>query len=267
AVVSPPSHGTVTENPDGTFTYTPAGNYNGPDGFTFKANDGTADSPAASITITVRPVNDAPTLAPAAFTLPENSPGGTLVGAVSGSDVEGDPLTYSIVGGNTAGAFAIDLATGQITVANSAALNFETTPVFTLTVQVRDPGGLTGQAAVTVRLTDVPEDTRVTIDIKPGDSRNEINIKSHGKIEVAILSTADFDARTVDVDSLRFGRTGQEDSLSRNPHGPRYELVDVNGDGRLDLVVKFEIDLTGFQVGDTNGILTGRLLDGTAVSA
>jgi hypothetical protein len=53
-----------------------------------------------------------------------------------------------------------------------------------------------------------------------------------------------------------------------NPkQGPRVRLVDVNGDGRLDLVVEFDIDETGFQVGDTEGILTGQLLDGTAFSA
>ena len=33
----------VTLNADGSFTYTPAANYNGPDSFTYKANDGTAD--------------------------------------------------------------------------------------------------------------------------------------------------------------------------------------------------------------------------------
>ena len=41
-------------------TYTPAANYNGPDSFTFKANDGTLDSNVATVTITVTAVNDAP---------------------------------------------------------------------------------------------------------------------------------------------------------------------------------------------------------------
>ena len=39
-----PAHGTLTLNADGSFTYTPAANYNGTDSFTYKANDGTADS-------------------------------------------------------------------------------------------------------------------------------------------------------------------------------------------------------------------------------
>ena len=49
------------------------------------------------------------------------------------NDRDGQPLTYSIAAGNVGGAFAIDSATGAIKVANSAALDFETTPVFNLT--------------------------------------------------------------------------------------------------------------------------------------
>jgi hypothetical protein len=200
--------------------------------------------------------------------LPENSPSGTTVGTVTGSDVDGDALTYSITAGNTDGAFAININTGAITVANPAALNFERTPVFNLTVQVRDPGGLVATATVRVSLADVPEAAAPVIDIKPGDTPNRINPASRGKIEVAILSTAGFDARRVDVGSLRFGRTGTESSISLHPNkGPRFRYEDVNGDGLLDLVVHFETDLTGFQTGDTKGILTGSLLDGTSFIA
>src|SRR3989454_2984443 len=45
---------------DGSFTYIPALNYNGPDSFTYKANDGQADSAPATVNITVTPVNDPP---------------------------------------------------------------------------------------------------------------------------------------------------------------------------------------------------------------
>ena len=52
-VVTWPTHGTLTLNADGSFTYTPALNYNGTDSFTYKANDGTADSNTATVTIAV----------------------------------------------------------------------------------------------------------------------------------------------------------------------------------------------------------------------
>jgi Bacterial Ig domain/RTX calcium-binding nonapeptide repeat (4 copies) len=57
-----PAHGTVTKNADGTLKYAPEGNYNGSDSFTYKANDGTADSGVATVSISVTAVNDAPTI-------------------------------------------------------------------------------------------------------------------------------------------------------------------------------------------------------------
>lgn len=88
-----------------------------------------------------------------------------------------------------------------------------------------------------------------------------------GKIDVAIFSSAHFDATQIDINSLRFGRTCIQDSLSRNPaHGtPRYKVSDVDGDGWLDLIVSFETELTGFCFGDTLGHLTGRTLSGESL--
>src|SRR5204863_488711 len=52
-VVTGPSHGALTLDADGGFTYTPAANFNGCDSFTYKANDGLADSNVATaLTIT-----------------------------------------------------------------------------------------------------------------------------------------------------------------------------------------------------------------------
>ncbi len=59
AVVAGPSHGTLVLNANGSLSYTPAANYHGSDSFTYKANDGTADSNVATVSLTVTAVNDA----------------------------------------------------------------------------------------------------------------------------------------------------------------------------------------------------------------
>src|SRR5205085_3100015 len=60
-IVSNPSHGSLSGSAP-NLTYTPAANYNGSDSFTFKVNDGVADSVVARVSIVINPVNDAPLL-------------------------------------------------------------------------------------------------------------------------------------------------------------------------------------------------------------
>ncbi|MDO8847993.1 MAG: Ig-like domain-containing protein, partial [Coriobacteriia bacterium] len=53
--VTNPSHGSATLNSNGSFTYTPTASWSGTDSFTYKANDGSADSNTVTVTITVTP--------------------------------------------------------------------------------------------------------------------------------------------------------------------------------------------------------------------
>ena len=103
----------------------------------------------------------------------------------------------------------------------------------------------------------------VEISIKPGSAPPvPINAGSHGTIPVAILSTSSFNAVTsVDTSSLTFGRTGHEKSLAFCNMGGE----DVNGDGLPDLVCHFQTQATGFQSGDTLGILMGKTVGGTPI--
>jgi uncharacterized delta-60 repeat protein len=101
----------------------------------------------------------------------------------------------------------------------------------------------------------------VSVDIKPGDFPNVIDLGSKGTIPVAVLSTADFNApKQVNTASLQFGRTGNESSLaSCSP--PQ----DVNKDGLLDVLCHFSAQTTGFQLGDTQGVLTGTTGSGGSI--
>lgn len=115
-------------------------------------------SSTATLTINLTNVNDPPTIPPQAFSLTENSPLGTVVGTVTSSDGDaGQTRTYAITAGNANGAFSINAVTGEIRVANPAAIDFETTPVFTLTVSATDNGNpaATGNGTVTISLLNV----------------------------------------------------------------------------------------------------------------
>lgn len=110
-----------------------------------------------------------------------------------------------------------------------------------------------------VRYLGDPPSIPVSIDIKPGTNRNPVNLRSKGVIRVAILTTADFDASTVDPDSVRFGPAGAIEA-----HG-RGHAEDVGDDGDLDLLFHFRIRDTGIALGDVQACLMGQTFDGTAI--
>ena len=86
------AHGTVTVNDDGSFSYTPNANYNGPDSFTFKANDSLLDSNIATENLTISAVNDAPVAANASASGDENT---VINGTLVATDVDSASLTFS----------------------------------------------------------------------------------------------------------------------------------------------------------------------------
>ncbi len=99
--VSVPANGTLAAAGDGSFTYTPDGDFWGIDSFSYKAYDGLAESlVSATVTITVDPVNDAPVADDQSVSTPQDVP---LEITLTGSDVDGDGLTFSTAGPPTFG--------------------------------------------------------------------------------------------------------------------------------------------------------------------
>ena len=137
--VGGPANGSVTVNGDGSFTYTPAANYNGADSFTYKVNDGALDSAPATVRLTITPVNDPPTIS----NVGDQTSTGGAVGplAVTVGDVEdatGASLTL------TAGSSNPALTT--IALGGSSGTN--------RTVTVTPVAGQTGQATITLTVSD-----------------------------------------------------------------------------------------------------------------
>jgi hypothetical protein len=99
----------------------------------------------------------------------------------------------------------------------------------------------------------------VDIDIKPGSYPNSINIKNKGVIPVAILTTDDFDATTVDPLTVEFGPNGATEANNTG------YIEDADGDGDLDLVLHFNTQETGILCGDISTTLTGVTYDGRRI--
>jgi hypothetical protein len=105
----------------------------------------------------------------------------------------------------------------------------------------------------------VPETELITatIDIKPGSFPNSINPNNKGVIPVAILTTDDFDAATLDPVTVRFG---PDEALPVH-----YALEDVDDDGDDDMILHFRTQDTGIGAGDTEATLTGKTIDGAYI--
>jgi hypothetical protein len=99
-----PTSGEVTLSDD-TVQYTPSQDFNGIDQFTYLVNDGTVDSHAAEVVITVLAVNDAPVATTIFATTAEDSPTTLSLSVV---DVDGDPLTFVIVAAPANGEVILD---------------------------------------------------------------------------------------------------------------------------------------------------------------
>jgi hypothetical protein len=153
-VVSNPSVGTLTLNPDGSFTYVPETDYTGPVTFIYVASDGEDTSNTTTVTINVTAVNDPPVAQDDDFyTTPENT---TLTIGAPGvlgndNDPDNDSLTATVVSNPSVGTLTLNLDgsftyvpetdyTGPVTFTYAASDGEDTSNTATVTINVQsDP--------------------------------------------------------------------------------------------------------------------------------
>ncbi|MFJ5369929.1 Ig-like domain-containing protein, partial [Bosea sp. CER48] len=92
-LVAQPPNGTVVLNPDGSYSYSPAVDFNGTDSFDVTVSDGLGGEVTVTVTVTVTPVNDAPVGADGAIEVTEDTPFGGMLPVAT--DVDGPSLTYA----------------------------------------------------------------------------------------------------------------------------------------------------------------------------
>ena len=173
-IVSRPANGTVTVNPatlgaSATVTYTPHLNYNGPDSFTYKAQD-TGSPPLLSaetiVAVSVEPVNDAPTFLESMPTrlVPDNAKAGYIVGApVTATDiVEGSMVSYGL-SGEDAAPFRIDPRSGQITVREEVTFDITMKVTYTFMVTATDRSGASATVDVIITVEEANDPPEITL--------------------------------------------------------------------------------------------------------
>ena len=194
--IAGPSHGTLTLNADGSFTYTPTPLYNGPDSFTYQASDGALNSPTATVNITVRAVNHQPIANDDNYSINEDTTLNVSAGLgvlANDTDADGDTLTASVISTTTHGSLTLN-SDGSFSY--KPATNYNGTDSFTYAAN----DGLTNSASATVHITinpvnDAPvaandsyttaEDTVLTVNAATGVLANDSDVD--GDTMTAIL--------------------------------------------------------------------------------
>src|SRR5947199_255635 len=109
-LVSQPTHGTLTLNSDGSFSYAPAATYHGTDTLTSTASAGHAASAIATVNIAITAVNDAPVAVNDSYTTAEDTQLAVSAPGVlaNDSDVDGDSLSAVLVSQPTHGTLTLN---------------------------------------------------------------------------------------------------------------------------------------------------------------
>ncbi|HEX6047069.1 MAG TPA: DNA/RNA non-specific endonuclease [Pyrinomonadaceae bacterium] len=101
-IVDGPANGVVSGS-GLNLTYTPAPNFHGADTFTFRVNDGSQDSNTSTVTVTINPVNDAPTADSQSVSTNSNTP---VSVTLTGTDLETADLVFEVTSGPTHGSLS-----------------------------------------------------------------------------------------------------------------------------------------------------------------
>jgi hypothetical protein len=175
AIATGPAHGALTGTPPNV-TYTPNADYNGPDGFTFTTNDGPLTSVAATVSITVTPVNDPPLAVDDGATTDEDT--AISVSVLSNDDLGDEPTTITGVTQGSNGSVAID--PGATSVSYTPNTDYHGPDSFTYTITDADLETSTASVSVTVdpvndpptaddQSVSTPEDTALPITLTGDD--------------------------------------------------------------------------------------------------
>ena len=175
-------NGSLIDNGDGTWTFTPATDWNGDVSFAFEASDGTVNIPNTA-SLTVVSENDAPVTSNLALTTDEDV---AVTGQISATDVDGDTLSYTVTALPQNGVLVLNPVTGEFTYTPDSHYNGSDSFIVTIS----DGNGGTTTSTVTIGVTPV-NDSPVVAPVALAD------INEDGSI---VITQADLLAGASDLD-------------------------------------------------------------------
>ncbi|MGD8727998.1 MAG: hypothetical protein PVH40_10155 [Gemmatimonadales bacterium] len=153
---------------------------------------------------------------------------------------------------------------GVVQASNTETLNYAigTPGEHVVLLEVLDAYGMMGSDQVVVHVIG-EAGSAITIDVKPGSADNTVNLGSQGGLPVAVLSTADFDAATIDPATVTLAIAGVR--VVGNAGNLLATLEDVNSDGLLDLLVHIDTQGLELESGDAVAVLRASTYGGDAI--
>ncbi|RKH18307.1 DUF5050 domain-containing protein [Corallococcus sp. CA047B] len=261
-LVDAPDHGTLSDiSASGSITYTPGANYNGEDALVFRATNRQGQSAQGTVTITITPVNDTPTLSSLANqTLAEDSSTGDLAFTLGDVETTADGLTVTATSSNTA--LVPDAPANLVFGGSSTSRTLKLVPVAnasgttTITLSVSD-GSATASTTFTVDVTvvnDLPAiSPMANQSIAAGGSTGDLAL-TVGDVETAadsltvIATSSNADLVPNDPGHLILGGSGSSRTLNVVPvasaSGSTAITLSVS-DGAATTSTTFTVDVTG----------------------
>jgi hypothetical protein len=157
-----------------------------------------------------------------------------LAGSFSDPGVNDSPWNWSVAWGFGTATTGSTNTQGSI----SASRRMCTAGTYNVVLSVTDKDAGTGTDDVKVTVGYVV----VGLAIMPNANPSSVSLKKQGSLPVAILSSATFDARTIDVSSIRLGdEVGTDTPVEVVKGKPNARIDDINGDGRPDMILSFAV--------------------------
>ncbi|MEZ9847951.1 tandem-95 repeat protein [Vibrio breoganii] len=195
-ITVPADQGTVHQNPDGSYYFKPAKDFNGEAEIEYTIKDGSGNEDSATAVVVVIPVNDAPTAVDDVISILEDTP--VVIDVLENdSDIDGDDITLEEVSLVDPTQGSVDIVDGKVQFTPAEDFSGEVKIIYV----IKDEDGLESSAEVVVT-------------VEPQNDAPEISVTAVDVTEESVSNTtviATFEASDVDGDDLTYSLLNNDD--------------------------------------------------------